>query len=211
MFREWRERDQWVAALPIWLNPTLSERLNLRERFEANRRPVGSSHTIRPIAYTNLQAPLWQRYFRTLQPGHTKQPLEIPTTLNMDVRLLQMFLRLPAIPWCRRQLLLRYALAGRVPKAVIERPKSPLSRNPDRELASVRGLPIGPERSRLSGYGSLAKLTEELPKSLATFAMDLRLIALNNWLQSLDRHHINTKQRGQHHHDSSGHNSLQTA
>jgi len=48
----------------------------------------------------------------------------------IDVRLVEYLLGIPAIPWCVNKEILRVAMAGRLPKAVLNRPKSPLADNP---------------------------------------------------------------------------------
>ena len=201
MFQEWRGRKQWEPVFPNWLNPELVQQLQLRERWEGFYRGNHSVHPIRPAGYSSLQSPLWQGFFESLQPPYTNTLLEVRHPY-VDIRMLQFLLRIPALPWCRRKLLIRRVLRGIVPEPVLHRPKTALTRNPDYAQAAFLGLPNAAASRRLSAYGNLSRLPKQLSRSVTSFCVDLRFTALNQWLHTLDSSTIHAHEKGDQCHES---------
>ena len=105
----------------------------------------------------------------------------------LDLRLLGYLLALPSLPWATDKGLMRVAMRGRLPRAVLERPKTNLPRNPltllllnDMEpLERVAAMPeLQPyiDRERLLG------LSASMPPGWAVPA-SLRLLSLGYWLR----------------------------
>jgi asparagine synthase (glutamine-hydrolysing) len=130
----WRSRNAPESALPEWLNPDLTARLQLTDRW---RRFVDGSYrppqALRPEAYQFLSSPLLTVTFEmTYDPGLTRQPVEFRHPL-FDMRVVQFALALPPLPWCVNKLLLREtgkSIMFSLPPEILRRPKAPLQACP---------------------------------------------------------------------------------
>lgn len=128
------------STFPQWLEPSLVNRLGLRERWRATGAVSGAVHPWRPRGYASLLSAQWQRVFETLEPAFTRAPLEVRHPY-LDLRVLQCMLRMPALPWCRTKHLVREALRGIVSERARRRRKAPLAGDPIREQVRRIGLP----------------------------------------------------------------------
>jgi asparagine synthase (glutamine-hydrolysing) len=108
---------------PNWLEPTLERRHQLRARWEANR----------AVEYSRpgfeLSHAYWPTFFECVDPGtmHLAAEARYPF---LDLRLVRFLLRLPQIPWMIEKSVLRIAMSGRLPRAILRRPKAPVAGNP---------------------------------------------------------------------------------
>ena len=132
------------AAVPRWLRPEFVERLRLVERSRDLGEGGDRSHPWHPNAVASFTCPIWQDYFagfdlqEALAPVRWRHPF-------LDLRLLQFMLSVPPVPWGWKKQLIREAMGGRLPKAVVRRPKTPLPLNARAEMIRRHGWP------RLSG------------------------------------------------------------
>jgi len=117
------------TVIPEWIDPEFARRVELRERMETHRTPAPSAHPRHPEALEMLAEPLWTNLFASLDPGATRLPLEIRHPL-FDVRLIRFLLSIPPAQWYNDKGLLRIGMKGRLPDAVLRRPKSPLPHDP---------------------------------------------------------------------------------
>ena len=143
-------------------------------------RPV---HPYRPDAYAGLTGPRvafdtadeWRHRNAHVEPRH---PL-------FDVRIQRFFLRLPVLPWCADKEILRSPMQGRLPEAILRRPKSPVLGDPlatilgELQSNSFRDFPAAPECLRYVIQDRIPDLKTALENPYAT---DLRPINLNYWL-----------------------------
>ncbi|HET7461745.1 MAG TPA: asparagine synthase-related protein, partial [Longimicrobium sp.] len=129
--RTWLRRNDPPPAtvIPDWIDPAFARRVGLRERMEAHRTPAAPAHPRHPEALEMLAEPLWPNLFASLDPGATRIPLEIRHPL-FDVRLIRFLLSIPPAQWYNDKGLPRLAMKGRLPGAVLRRPKSPLPDDP---------------------------------------------------------------------------------
>lgn len=129
--RTWLRRNHPPApvAIPEWIDPGFARRVGLRERMEAHRAPAAPGHPRRPGVLAALAEPLWPNLFASLDPGATRIALEIRHPL-FDVRLIRFLLSIPPAQWYNDKGLLRVGMKGRLPPAVLRRPKSPLPEDP---------------------------------------------------------------------------------
>jgi asparagine synthase (glutamine-hydrolysing) len=112
---------------PRWLDPEFEARLRLKERWREAQSPRAAAHPLRPRAHESLAHLLRHPYFfDQFDAGASRVPLECRHPL-LDLRVVALCLSLPPYPWCVRKAILREAMAGELPEAVLRRPKSPLA------------------------------------------------------------------------------------
>jgi len=116
-------------------------------------------------------------------------PVELRSPL-LDQRLLRFLLRVPPVPWCMNKELLRKAMRGLLPEDVRVRKKTPLQGDPLLLHAEKNGwkaiLPNG-ACERLSKFVNCKMLNRTSRPALGlTLWADLRPIALNYWLKSVE-------------------------
>jgi len=186
MLKNWKARGRWQPPFPGWLNPEFESRMRLRARWEAIERSPDSmtSHPLRPVGHHSFQPQLWQSLFEGMDPGETMAPVEARHPY-VDLRLLRYMLAVPAIPWCRAKYLVRRAMRGTLPPAVLRRPKSPLTGDP--EWAGMRhsGLPELHATPALREYVNCERVPPDAGADMVRFRLDFRPFVLNYWLQNL--------------------------
>ncbi|MGA2953030.1 MAG: asparagine synthase-related protein [Caulobacteraceae bacterium] len=143
----WAE-DERDAIPPSILRPEAAVRLGIDpDHWPVT--PVDWIHPARPSAHRSLQTPLWSSLFEGLDPAVTGASLEFRHPY-VDVRMLRFLLTVPPLPWARRKLLVRRAMRGRLPPAVLARDKTPLARHfstPD--LSQLPSVTLEPEARAL--------------------------------------------------------------
>jgi asparagine synthase (glutamine-hydrolysing) len=83
-------------------------------------------HPTHPDVQARMTATTFSRDFSlAISPEVTRQQVELRFPL-FDTRIVRLVLSLPAIPWCQHKRLPRGSYSGRLPQAVLERPKSTL-------------------------------------------------------------------------------------
>ena len=108
---------------PNWLQPRFERRHQLRARWAADK----AFENIRPGF--ELTHAYWPSYFECVDPGTMQLPAEARYPF-LDLRLVRFLLRLPQIPWAIEKSILRVAMTGRLPRAILRRPKAPVAGNP---------------------------------------------------------------------------------
>ncbi len=195
-FSNWANRAKYVAnygqpAYPAWLNPNFESRLRLRERWTAHHSQHPSIHPIRPKAYASLQSPLWQNLFERLDPGVTRTPFEVRQPF-VDIRMLRFLLAVPPLPWCRSKYLLRKAMRGVLPEAILRRGKATIDvRLIGSFLSNFCPSPFLP-MEEIGRFIDLERFPI-LPGPDATENI-LRVRILNHWLQNSARHSHNLQE-----------------
>jgi asparagine synthase (glutamine-hydrolysing) len=124
-------KDPDMPVFPQWLNREFLHRANLKARWkELCEHPViPSGHPIAPKAHASLSLPHWTRMFEQENAGLTPFPLEVRYPF-LDLRIVNYLLALPPFPWFFEKMLLREAMAERIPERVRRRPKTPLQGDP---------------------------------------------------------------------------------
>jgi asparagine synthase (glutamine-hydrolysing) len=185
MIRERRQRSERQTSFPHWLQPAFSSRLGLRERWEERqRRRAGTLHPTKPRAYDSFTGLNWERLFRSHDAELTRAPLEVRNPY-VDLRFLRFLLRVPAVPWCRSKYLMRQAMKGELPAAVLRRPKSSLSADP--WWAGVRMLGLPPFASSELGreYVDSTLVPCDAGPNPASFWCCFQTRTLNRWLSNV--------------------------
>lgn len=121
--------DPRSEVLPAWLDRDLVARLHLEERVRQASEPFDRSHRWHPRAMGSFANPIWQALFtdRDLDESFASLVWRHPF---LDLRVLEFMLAVPPVPWAREKLLMRHAMRGRLPREILERPKTPLSGSP---------------------------------------------------------------------------------
>ncbi|WP_254565625.1 asparagine synthase-related protein [Oscillatoria sp. HE19RPO] len=135
--RRWLKGGQQGSQdinFPDWFNPDFAERANLKARLEEIL--TATPHTDR---YGMTFAPLWSNIFAWSDPGFTGFPLKVRFPF-FDVRLVLYLLSVPPVPWFESKFLLREAMKGRLPDAVLRRAKTPLRGFAHYNLMQQRGI-----------------------------------------------------------------------
>lgn len=174
---------------PAWLNEAFVARWDLRRRMAHARTPPAPGHPLRPDAYQRLASPAWPAYFESLDPGVTRVAVEHRWPL-LDVRLVSFLLAIPPLPWCVDKQLLRVAMRGSLPEALLQRRKSPLAGDPLR--AHLQML----DCSWLDRFDASPDLEQYVNRTaippMAGIAgaqnpwLDLRPFCLNYWLSRVN-------------------------
>lgn len=114
---EGRAQRSHSGSAPAWLRPEVAERVPL-ERAAPVKHP-------RAEAVRALLDPTWDAACWLDDP--VMSGAEVVVLLPfMDPRVIRFCFSLPVVPWTQRKFLLRRAMRGHLPDAVLERPKSPL-------------------------------------------------------------------------------------
>ena len=122
--------DPTVRTFPKWIAPGFARRLNLEARWkEVGSDTAQPRHPVNPAAHASLDIPQWSNLFEHENPGVTRFPVEVRHPF-LDLRIVSYLLALPPFPWFYQKVLLRAAMAGRLPEAVRLRPKTPLPGDP---------------------------------------------------------------------------------
>jgi asparagine synthase (glutamine-hydrolysing) len=185
-------KDPDQPVYPRWLAPEFTRRANLKERWkEQDELPKSwAAHPIHPRGHGSMTQPVWTHLFEQEDSGATRYPVETRYPF-LDLRVVNYLLALPPFPWFYRKMLLREAMAGRLPETVRMRTKTPLQSDP--VLAQLRRT--GAEVCKkiqwskdLNGYiDSSAVLLPHDKMSSEQISTNLRPYCLNIWLQSAQR------------------------
>ena len=174
---------------PDWVNPTLESRYSVRDRWESKwlKPPsAGSLHPIRPVAYAAFRGPIWQAMFDEHDAGSTGAQVEVRHPY-LDLRVLRFLLAIPPLPWCKQKYLMRRAMRGVLPEAVLGRAKEtvPWTTTVGRVVASS-GPPLDPV-PELSAYVDTRRFPKVPPEDQWLLGCALRARSLNNWLEYLQQ------------------------
>ena len=178
-----REEARWRRVFPDWLDRDFAERVRCRERWDAYEHPLPSPHPIRPKGYQGFSSVQWQQLFEDCdtQAAMTRTQFRHPF---LDVRLLQYMLALPVMPWCRRKLILRRALRGALPSAVLRRRKTTVRASADLARVAASGFPRFVPAPDLGRYVNIDRIPTA-PGTVVELRAALRPLGLNYWLHDL--------------------------
>ncbi len=171
------------SVFPEWLQPDFTSRLQLRARWEEHDRLPSDQHSYRPEAYRLVACAPWPDLFSRFDPEITGVASECRHPW-LDMRLLRYLLSVPVVPWCREKYLVRRAMLGQLPAAVLRRPKAPLAGDPQwKEMQSLGTRTLKPS-GELAAYVDVLRLRNRAGRNMNSWA-DFRPRALNHWLRNL--------------------------
>ena len=124
-------KDLDMPVFPPWFNREFCDRAKLKARWkERSEHPVmPSAHPIVPHAHASLSLPRWTQMFERENAGLTPYPLEVRYPF-LDLRIVNYLLAIPPFPWFFEKILLREAMAQRIPERLRMRRKTPLAGDP---------------------------------------------------------------------------------
>jgi asparagine synthase (glutamine-hydrolysing) len=164
----------------------------LRERWkEWGEHPkLVFEHPILPKAHASLSLPQWTLMFEHENAGAAQQPLEVRYPF-LDLRIVNYLLALPPFPWFFHKMILREAMAGRLPESVRMRPKTPLQEDPvalqfrRRGAESINQMPWSHDSDRYIERSAIVLPHDKM--NAEPIRNKLRPYCLNIWLQSAGR------------------------
>lgn len=180
MLRKQDEDDQF----PEWIDESFATHTNLRERWKQFwTNPVYRGK--RPAAMRALNSKIWTALFEGYDRGSTKLHLDVRHPF-LDVRLIEYLLAIPTKPWCVHKHILRSAMKGKLPPAVLNRQKTGLAGDPALQLvrrASVRWLDSFEVSPQLRAFVNLNRRRSIADEHTSDgLWASLRVFALNYWL-----------------------------
>jgi asparagine synthase (glutamine-hydrolysing) len=135
----WRRLRAAEAPPPRWLATPLRAAYDAgARRHEVEAAGEVERGVLRREAVRQLRSPWWPSLFESLHPAATRQPVDVRYPF-FDRRVVEAALALPSYPWCVGKIVLREAMADRLPEAVRLRPKTPFAGDP---VAMRRRMPL---------------------------------------------------------------------
>jgi asparagine synthase (glutamine-hydrolysing) len=106
-------------TLPIWINTNYARRLNLQSRYAAlNNESIGDIGR-----YGMAHRSFWSSLFEQYDPGVTGVAVKHYHPF-FDLRLVNFLISIPPVPWLVDKYLLRQSMKGKLPEAILNRPKT---------------------------------------------------------------------------------------
>jgi asparagine synthase (glutamine-hydrolysing) len=182
-------KDPDMPIYPRWLSRAFQEKANLEERWkQLSEHPMEpSTHPIVPNAHASLSLPHWTQMFEQENAGLTPYPLEMRYPF-LDLRIVNYLLAIPPFPWFFEKMLLREAMAGRIPERIRVRPKTPLQGDlvsaqlKRTGLGSLSRMQWSKDSDRFIERSALAAPHDKMKAE--EIRVNLRPYCLNIWLQS---------------------------
>ncbi|MFL5383546.1 MAG: asparagine synthetase B family protein [Longimicrobiaceae bacterium] len=178
-----------AAALPPWIAAEFARRAGVAERLAEQNARRPPAHPTRPEAYELLASPLWPHLFLWQDPGVTRIPLEVRHPF-FDLRLVRFLLSVPPAQWYNDKGLLRIGMRGRLPEALLRRPKTPLAGDPLGARAAAEGAAwlggrtLGPEVAPFVDAERVPRFTGgRMDGPADPLWLHLRPLALALWLR----------------------------
>jgi asparagine synthase (glutamine-hydrolysing) len=175
--------------LPEWLSADAQNRLRQKSEVKTHPASMAETHRLHPAAHAGLHSGYWAGVLEEEDAGWTKFALESRAPM-LDLRVLRFLLRLPPVPWCMNKELLRGAMKNRLPEAVLNRTKAPLSADPlEVCLSGNQWKPMPPQkppaamREYVDWENWLATLRAGRGSDLL---QNLRPLALAQWLKGIE-------------------------
>jgi asparagine synthase (glutamine-hydrolysing) len=182
-----RRQQRGAGDVPAWLAESLLHAFDARARWvEINARRTADRGP-RSTAVNSIVDAWWPSTFETYDPGATGRPVEMRYPF-FDVRLVSVGLALPSFPFCVNKHVLRSAMRGRLPDAIVQRPKTPLAVLPEAFhgrwslSAAVQALAAVPA---IEQYVDIRKFADVRPEFLFTDRArgTLAAVSLALWLR----------------------------
>jgi asparagine synthase (glutamine-hydrolysing) len=170
---------------PEWIEESFWKRLRLNERWEEFNSEPATSHPTRPYAFRVLSSTSWAPLFEGYDAGTNRLALEMRHPL-VDVRLVEFLLGIPVVPWCVHKEILKQAMADKLPKEIINRPKTTLAGDPLRSLIRetdvrfVEDFKATPQLGEFVDLGKSRRVRGQEDSDILW--TNLRPFALNHWL-----------------------------
>jgi asparagine synthase (glutamine-hydrolysing) len=185
-------KDADMPLFPEWLNREFMKRANLKTRWkEWGEHPkLVFEHPTHPKAHASLSLPQWTQMFEQDNAGVAPYPLEVRYPF-LDLRIVNYLLAIPPFPWFLQKMILREAMAERIPERVRMRPKTPLQGDPVSAQLRKTGadrlnrMHWSKDTDAFMDRSALVPLHDKM--NAEQIRTHLRPYCLNIWLQSAQR------------------------
>ncbi len=188
-----RRDDAAPLRFPAWVNEDFARRLNLRDRWEDEQRALPApTHNLRYATYDGFLSPYEMAVHEWYDPSVSHLPMEVWFPY-LDLRVVDVLLSLPVVPWIIKKAFLRVAMRDRLQDEVVRRPKTYMSVQPFPAVIGagqqdiLRALGAMPQ---LEPYINLDQLAHNpAPAGIMpawTFPAGVSLASLGNWLRSVE-------------------------
>lgn len=183
-FRKDEYQGPLLPSYPAWINPELESRFSLRARWDDFCNPPPSNlHPPRPRNHSLVyNHPEYWDMFRGYDAESTQVPLEVRFPF-LDLRLSRFFLMVPSIPWYHSKHILRRAMKGKLPVAVLRRPKETSLTSLIMERIERGRLPLLNTAPGFHSYVDVEKLPTVAPNNMWTAGGIMLARLFNHWLQ----------------------------
>jgi asparagine synthase (glutamine-hydrolysing) len=178
-----RAADTAAIEVPPWLDRGLVDKVALGERLHRVSHEKSAAHPWHPSAVASFSDAIWPALFASFDDEETLAPIAWRHPY-LDLRVLEFLLMVPPVPWARRKLLLREAMRGRLPDAILARRKTPLAESPAASPIAAHGLPALSSTRQLARYVDLSALPKA-PLSGSGLDRLIAVHALDHWLGQL--------------------------
>lgn len=185
-FMRWLYRADIQAGFPPWLAPAFARDFSLGDRWQDLQRTSPAIHPMHSNAYRGLTGTAWPNAFEKEDAAYTGLPLEIRLPL-FDYRLLRFSLRLPVLPWCVDKAIMRAAMKGRLPEAVLRRKKEVLAQDPlvlHHKKGDWAPRKLGAPANGIEQFVDWHMFLKSGSGGQADLWRDVSVVALNLWLQN---------------------------
>ena len=177
-------RSNVAPYFPTWLNPDFEARLNLKERWREAWVTRSHAQALRPLSQASFDSPLWQKVFGWFDAANTRALLEVRHPF-VDLRMMRFLLAIPTVPWCRRKYLIRRAMRGKLPVALLKRFKTAARVDSVFERIRRSGIPPCERGSEMEDYVRVDLLPRHVSEDAHMFWADFRARSLSYWLQDI--------------------------
>jgi len=126
-----RRLGRRIPPRPGWLSARLVRTCDPAARWEKYYRAQVPGSEPRAEALGVLRNPIWPSVFESRDPAVTGVPVEMRYPF-FDHRVVSLALALPSYPWLLGKSIVRDAMAGHLPDAILRRPKTALGGDPIR-------------------------------------------------------------------------------
>jgi asparagine synthase (glutamine-hydrolysing) len=186
--KQWLGISSWMPYYPLWLNPELEKRLDLKTRWENSYQKPKPKHSTRPEAFHNLGLPSWSYLFESQDSGTNNLSVEVRYPY-FHLSLLKFLLSIPVVPFIMFKELLRVSMKTRLPDPVRYRPKTPVMGDPIKlrlNQLERRWIDDFYPTQKLSQYVNRESIPQlcGISSSANEVWVDIRPVSLNYWLQS---------------------------
>ena len=171
---------------PPWLSHDLEQKLSMRDRWDAywmSSEAHDDTHPRHPRLYDSLMSPRWDMDDFDMNGDFITPEMRDPF---LDLRLVELVLSLPPMPWLYQKHILRQGMKGLLPNAIIGRPKQLLGALASSliEQAAFDTYTPSSDLLRYINEAGFRKITVEIGDSDLDY-VNLRPLLLGHWLEML--------------------------
>jgi asparagine synthase (glutamine-hydrolysing) len=176
---------------PGWLNAEFETKNGLRDKWVEDAPTVECEHPVHPRAYACLHQGFWSSVLESEDASNTNVPLETRAPL-LDLRVLKFLLRIPPVPWCVDKELTRRAMKEYLPDDILQRPKTPLLRDPleacvEKGIWNPRALGSNEPSERIHEFVNWKQCVATLESSKGCkIGTNLFALVLERWLKDVE-------------------------